>query len=96
MLGYFSKKLEDEVLGALLEPFWLWMRAWTKDLSWQGRTLLLVLAGLVALAAVYWKLAASILSNRRGLWEDCHERSYANSSGSFVNRPGSRNIATPR
>jgi hypothetical protein len=54
VLGYLSKKLEDEVLGALLEPFWLWMRARTKDLSWQGRTLLLVLAGLVALAAVYW------------------------------------------
>jgi hypothetical protein len=28
--------------------------AWTKDLSWQGRTLFLVLAGLVILAAGYW------------------------------------------
>jgi hypothetical protein len=48
------EKLE-EVLNALLEPFWLRVRAWTQDLSWQGRTLLLVLAGLVALAAGYWK-----------------------------------------
>jgi hypothetical protein len=53
LLGYFWKKLV-EVLDALLEPFWLRVRAWTKDLSWQGRTLLLVLAGLVALAAAYW------------------------------------------
>ncbi len=57
MLGYFRKKLE-EVLDALLEPFWLRVSAWTKDLSWQGRTLLLVLVlvltGLVALAPVYW------------------------------------------
>ena len=53
MLGYFWKKLL-EVLDDLLEPFWLRVRAWTKDLSWQGRTLFLVLAGLVALAAGYW------------------------------------------
>jgi hypothetical protein len=57
MLGYFRKKLE-EVLDALLEPFWLRVSAWTKDVSWQGRTLLLVLVlvltGLVALVPVYW------------------------------------------
>ena len=53
MLGYFWKKLE-KVLDALLEPFWLRAGAWTKDLSWQGRALLLVFFGLVALAAVYW------------------------------------------
>ena len=53
MLGYFWKKLV-EVLDDLLEPFWLRVRAWTKDLSWQGRTLFLVLAGLVVLAAGYW------------------------------------------
>ena len=54
MLGYFWKKLA-EVLDALLEPFLLWVRTWIKGLSWQGRTVLLVLAGLVALAFVYWK-----------------------------------------
>ena len=53
MLGYFLKKLEM-VLDPLLEPFWLRVRAWIKELSWQGRTLLLVLAGLMALAVGYW------------------------------------------
>jgi hypothetical protein len=53
VLGYFWKKLQ-EVLDALLEPFWCWVSARTKELSWQVRTLLLVLAGLVALAAAYW------------------------------------------
>ena len=53
MLGYFWKELE-KILDALLEPFWLRVGAWAKDLSWQGRALLLVLVGLVALAAVYW------------------------------------------
>ena len=53
MLDYFWKPLQ-EVLDALLEPFWSRVRAWTKDLSWQGRTLLLVVAGLVALAVTYW------------------------------------------
>jgi hypothetical protein len=54
VLGYFWKKLA-EVLDALLEPFLLWVRTWIKGLSWQGRTVLLVLAGLVALAFLYWK-----------------------------------------
>jgi hypothetical protein len=53
MVGYFGQKLQ-EVLDALLEPFWCRVSAWTKDLSWQWRTLLLVLAGLVALVAAYW------------------------------------------
>ena len=53
MVGYFCTKLE-EMLDALLEPFWLWVRAWTKDLTWQGRALLLVLVGLVALTVAYW------------------------------------------
>jgi hypothetical protein len=53
VLGYFWKKL-DEVLDALLEPFLLRLRTWITDLSWQGRTVLLVLAGLVALAFLYW------------------------------------------
>jgi hypothetical protein len=53
VIGYFWKKLV-EVLDDLLEPFWLRVGAWTKDLSWQARTLLLVLVGLVALAAGYW------------------------------------------
>jgi hypothetical protein len=30
------------------------VKAWSKDLSWQGRTLFLVLAALVALAAAHW------------------------------------------
>ena len=50
MFDYFWKTLE-KVLDALLEPFRLRVRTWIKDLSWQGHTLLLVLAGLVALAA---------------------------------------------
>ena len=54
VLGYFWKKLA-EVLDALLEPFFLWVRTWIKGLSWQGRTVLLVLAGLMALAFLYWK-----------------------------------------
>jgi hypothetical protein len=54
VLGYFWKKLA-EVLDALLEPFFLWVRTWIKGLFWQGRTVLLVLAGLVALAFLYWK-----------------------------------------
>src|SRR5262245_34768747 len=33
----------------LLEPFWLRLRAWTKDLPWHGRIFLLVLASLVVL-----------------------------------------------
>jgi hypothetical protein len=53
VLDYFSKKLE-EVFDALLEPLWLRLKAWIKDLSWLGRTLLLVFAGLVALATFYW------------------------------------------
>jgi hypothetical protein len=53
VLDYFSKKLE-ELFDALLEPLWLRLKAWIKDLSWLGRTLLLVFAGLVALAALYW------------------------------------------
>ena len=53
MVGYFWTKLED-VLDALLEPFWLWVRASTKDLSWRGRALLLALAGLVAITGAHW------------------------------------------
>jgi hypothetical protein len=53
MAGYFWKKLQ-EVLDALLEPFWRRVSAWTRELSWQGRALLLILAGLAALVAAYW------------------------------------------
>src|SRR5262249_523807 len=38
----------------LLEPFWLRLRAWTKDLPWHGRIFLLVLASLVVLVAANW------------------------------------------
>jgi hypothetical protein len=41
VLGYFWNKLQ-EVLGALLAPYWSRMSAWMKELSWQGRALLLV------------------------------------------------------
>jgi hypothetical protein len=53
VLDYFWKKV-NEVLDALLEPFWLRVSVWIKDLSWRGRTLLLVLVGLMALAFLYW------------------------------------------
>ena len=66
-----------------------------QDLTWQGRALLLVLVGLVALTVAYWNSLPLFLSKRRGLWENCHEHSYANSSGFFVNLQGSRNVATP-
>jgi hypothetical protein len=53
VLDYFWKKI-NEVLDALLEPFWLRVSVWINDLSWRGRTLLLVLVGLMALAFLYW------------------------------------------
>ena len=65
MLGYFWKKLE-KVLDALLEPFWLRAGAWTKDLSWQGRALLLCFFRPGSPRGGLLELAASILSYSRG------------------------------
>jgi hypothetical protein len=53
VLDYLSKSLE-KLVDALLEPLWLRAKAWIESLSWQGHILLLVVAGLASLAAVYW------------------------------------------